>query len=185
MCISIRRRQDTVTTSAKPGLTCAALRHQLIPIFRAKLNGNGGVIRLRNSGSGRRVPTEGTFVTGSIAILVLLVSAANAALPALFADPEARLPACCRRSGNHHCTMMPSSSASSGPSFAAAQTKCPLYPRASTFRYGEHAAPPPIASKGAQTKPLGTRKAQTQALYHISHCRARQKRAPPPIPVLS
>jgi len=48
-------------------------------------------------------------------------------------DPEASLPACCRRHGKHHCFMtaaMMAMLAYSGPSFAS--PPCPLYPAAAT-----------------------------------------------------
>ncbi len=48
-------------------------------------------------------------------------------------DPEASLPACCRRHGMHHCNMtmmMAMLAAYSGPSFTA--PPCPLYPTAAT-----------------------------------------------------
>ncbi len=48
------------------------------------------------------------------------------------ADPEASLPACCRRHGKHHCNMtaamMATLAASSGP--ALTTSPCPLYPTA-------------------------------------------------------
>jgi hypothetical protein len=49
-------------------------------------------------------------------------------------DPEASLPACCRRHGKHHChmtmEMMAMLAASSGPVWTA--PPCPLYPAAAT-----------------------------------------------------
>ena len=64
-----------------------------------------------------------------LAITLLIAFGSPLVLP-LFAattDPQASLPACCRRHGAHRCTML-LPSGSSGPSFQA--PPCPLYPTA-------------------------------------------------------
>jgi len=54
--------------------------------------------------------------------------------PLLCADSDAQLPACCRRGGKHHCSMMAvgGGHTSPGPAFSAFQPKCPNYPAANT-----------------------------------------------------
>ncbi len=66
-----------------------------------------------------------------LAITLLIAFGSPLVLPlfAATADPQASLPACCRRHGAHHCTMlMPGSS--SGPAFQT--SPCPSYPTAAT-----------------------------------------------------
>jgi hypothetical protein len=66
-----------------------------------------------------------------LAITLLIAFGSPLVLP-LFAatiDPQASLPACCRRHGAHRCTML-LPNASSDPAFQA--PPCPLYPTAST-----------------------------------------------------
>ncbi len=68
----------------------------------------------------------------AIALLLTFVSPFVLPLFAATADPEASLPACCRRHGKHHChmtmEMMAMLAASSGPGLTA--PPCPLYPAA-------------------------------------------------------
>ncbi len=110
---------------------------------------------------------------------MLFVSAANAALPALFADSESRLPACCRRTGNHHCSMMPAATNSPGEGLAARSQKCSRYPAMSVSAHIEQAAPPTADRVAWNIEPRGAARAQAEALYRISHSRAREKRGPP------
>ena len=50
--------------------------------------------------------------------------------PALFADAESNLPACCRRDGKHRCAMMDADShESGGVALQAAKFKCPFFPK--------------------------------------------------------
>ena len=66
-----------------------------------------------------------------LAITLLLAFASPLVVPlcAASADPEAGLPACCRRHGMHHCAMMHMMlAANRGPAFTT--PPCPLYPTA-------------------------------------------------------
>jgi hypothetical protein len=66
-----------------------------------------------------------------LAITLLLAFGSPLFVPlfAATADPDASLPACCRRHGTHHCTMrMAASAADTTPAFNA--PPCPLYPTA-------------------------------------------------------
>jgi len=71
-----------------------------------------------------------------LAILMLCVFGLPMATPLLAAtaDRDAGLPACCRRSGAHHCsrTMGRTSELSQGSRFAAPRESCPNYPAATT-----------------------------------------------------
>jgi hypothetical protein len=53
------------------------------------------------------------------ASLLLLLSCAGLALPMLLAQ-DSGVPACCRRSGKHHCVMLPE-----GDGFRAVTANCP------------------------------------------------------------
>jgi hypothetical protein len=63
------------------------------------------------------------------AILLLALFSFSLLSAALGApDPDANLPACCRRNGKHHCSMsMGGGSPQSGAGFHA-NDKCPMYP---------------------------------------------------------
>ena len=64
----------------------------------------------------------------AITLLIAFGSPLVAPLFAATTDPQASLPACCRRHGAHHCTMlMP---ADSGSAFQA--PPCPFFPTATT-----------------------------------------------------
>lgn len=113
-----------------------------------------------------------------IAIALLLVLAGNTALPAFFADSESTLPACCRRDGKHHCAMMDMAQQdNSAPSWKSA--KCAQFPKNSTAFHTVKPAPPPSAMVTGLVFSQPTVKAQTEALYRVSHSRMRQKRGPP------
>jgi hypothetical protein len=66
-------------------------------------------------------------------------------MSAFGADPDAKLPACCRRNGKHHCAMAAGSSASPEPGFKA-NDKCPLYPGAALSTSVVPAIAPPAAA---------------------------------------
>jgi hypothetical protein len=66
-----------------------------------------------------------------LAITLLLAFGSSLFVPlfAATADPDASLPACCRRHGTHHCTMrMAATATDTAPAFNA--PPCPLYPTA-------------------------------------------------------
>lgn len=97
-------------------------------------------------------------------------------------DPDAGLPVCCRRHGQHHCTMMASRMAqlageTSQPQIGAV---CPCYPRhemapvAGAHLLAIH-APQRAISVAAALSPAN--RAETHR--RISHERSRYKRGPP------
>lgn len=106
--------------------------------------------------------------------------------PSLFAftpKSEANLPACCLRSGKHHCMMSMTerqNSTNDGKQFRAPPDKCPYCPSSIT---ADHTSP--LAS-GAHTAfayvPVSSHPAgvvQTESKRRISRDRSRQKRGPP------
>ena len=71
-------------------------------------------------------------VKRTLASLLLLLIGFPLIGPALFAgnDAEANLPACCRRDGKHHCSMMDAAERQeSGPALTA--NRCPQFPKSS------------------------------------------------------
>jgi hypothetical protein len=67
----------------------------------------------------------------AITLLLAFGSPLLAPLFAATADPQASLPACCRRHGTHHCSMNGTTlDAGNGPVFRA--RPCPFYPATST-----------------------------------------------------
>ncbi len=119
----------------------------------------------------------------AILMLTLIGSFMAAPLLALSSsDPEASLPACCRRDGNHHCTMTDRALRSAGLGTQARQTpqRCAFYPRAVTASsFPFHGAPAASATHYAQIASHPAIHAQTEALYRLSLDRSRQKRGPP------
>jgi len=102
---------------------------------------------------------------------------------ALAEDPDASLPACCRRHGQHHCAMMMEQMArlsreSSMPQVGAV---CPCYPRhdiapvAGAHLLALH-APERAAFFSAAFAPA----ARAETHRRISRERSRYKRGPPP-----
>ena len=124
----------------------------------------------------------GNVLSRVVAIAVLLIFSGNMVLPALLADSESTLPACCRRDGKHRCAMMEAfdkQQESAGLSWKSVSRKCPQFPK-STVGFLTHPATPQrqIFFAGS-TANHPVQKTQTEVLYRISHNRARQKRGPP------
>jgi len=117
------------------------------------------------------------------AILLVFVFSFSLIGPALFADDESNLPACCRRGGHHHCALMDRDMAetpSSGPAVDALRTRCPFFPNGSVVLPHSGAAlltacNPVCASLLSQ--PIVP--AQAEAGYRASLNRAHRKRGPP------
>lgn len=101
--------------------------------------------------------------------------------PLAFADPEANLPACCRRNGAHHCsTMSQPASPVEGVGFRALHQVCPACP--STTASASDAAVALLHSSGAIFAGLPSQASvlrQAEAHYRVSFSRSRQKRGPP------
>jgi hypothetical protein len=114
--------------------------------------------------------------------LLLLVFAGNTALPALFADPESTLPACCRRDGKHHCAMMDMAGMEQddgGTYWKATPQKCGEFPKSGASLCVAKSVPCRTSENGPIVISDPTVAAQTEILYRISHSRTREKRGPP------
>jgi len=75
----------------------------------------------------------------TLALLLVALFSVPLFTPLLAADQRRELPACCRRDGQHHCSMpsRPAAAQSDGP---ALEARCSLYPRASSFFSGPQSA---------------------------------------------
>ena len=98
---------------------------------------------------------------------------------ALAAGASDNLPACCRRSGAHHCAGMAHSQLPAGDSLSTIPQRCPAYPAAVTpVRHGDlsfHAA----SLIFAEIVSHPAIKLQTEARARVALDLARQKRGPP------
>jgi hypothetical protein len=117
-----------------------------------------------------------------VAAALLLVFAGNTAVPALFADPESNLPACCRRDGKHHCAMMDMAGMDQddgGTYWKSTPQKCGQFPKSGASLCAVKIGPRGTSEIGPLVSSQPPAAAQTEVLYRISHNRCREKRGPP------
>jgi hypothetical protein len=115
-----------------------------------------------------------------LAMLLLALFGLSPFSPLVLArDADSRLPACCRRGGQHSCAMMARQPASSsGQSVQAA--RCRLFPAAQAIPPGRT-----VSLRGVSRAVFGGRvshadfRFQAETLYRISYSRAGHGRAPP------
>jgi hypothetical protein len=114
----------------------------------------------------------------ALATLLMAVFSFSLISPALFAaDPDSKLPLCCRRAGNHHCTLQ-ADQRESGPAVKSAS--CPFYPTASVFPATRTAGLPGMSGvvfTGIVNHSAAVQRAAT--LCRSSYSRTGQKRGPP------
>ena len=93
---------------------------------------------------------------------------------------EAKLPACCRRDGNHHCVMMATAvEPISETQVKALPPMCPFRSQASTVPFGMAYVPASSSVYFAGLESHPAIHAQTFAALRISETRSHQKRGPP------
>jgi hypothetical protein len=121
-----------------------------------------------------------------LAVLMLVLICCFYAAPLVQAsstDPEAGLPACCRRHGNHHCLMMGQRTqelASGTRQVSRVPQQCPFYPHSTTAPVVRlHAGLAPSATFFARVLSHPAIQPQVRAVYRLSLDRSRQKRGPP------
>jgi hypothetical protein len=106
--------------------------------------------------------------------LLLAVFGFSPIAPALLANEDSNLPACCRRLGEHRCAIV----ASQGASFL--QERCLHFPSGSAaLAASGTAAVTPARGVIAPIVSHPAAYAQTEAHYRVSLSRAWQKRGPP------
>lgn len=115
------------------------------------------------------------------AIVLLALFSFSLIDPALSADADSNLPACCRRFGKHHCSEMSGAdqTSSSGPSFKSGD-RCPLFPGSFITTTGSDTFIPVVSVTASA--PLADHAAVQyvgQATGHSSFNRSHQKRGPP------
>jgi|SRR5579883_1252967 len=100
--------------------------------------------------------------------------------PVLASDiGEAGLPACCRRSGKHHCAMAGTMLRQQGHAISMIAEKCPYTPAVARLLPWTPLAPSIEAAIFAGVIRHPAVHAQAEALYRVSFDRTRQKRGPP------
>lgn len=104
-------------------------------------------------------------------------------LQAALSDPESDLPACCRRSGAHHCAIMGGylRRHSSGEAAFGSPVHCPFYPQQRVMFWSPlpSGVLPFAALYFAELQNHPACHAQTEARLRISFDRSRLKRGPP------
>jgi hypothetical protein len=121
-------------------------------------------------------------VQRSAAILLLVWFSLSLIPPTLFADADSTLPACCRKSGKHHCSMAESAPQQQprGVVMRSVRAKCSLYPAAGAIPVAGKASTPRLATRFfVDVVSHPTAHAQSEAQYRVSFSRTRQKRGPP------
>jgi hypothetical protein len=117
------------------------------------------------------------------AILLVFVFSFSLIAPALFADGESNLPACCRRNGSHHCGMMAQDMAEtppSGPAADAFRVKCPFFPTGgATVPECEPALVARSQTAGVAVSSQIADRGEAEVGYRISLKDSHQKRGPP------
>ena len=113
------------------------------------------------------------------ATLVLIFSLPLIAPVLVSASAASQLPACCRRSGKHHCAMSMEMGNISTHDRSVSE-KCPFSDFAHTPLMRPHAFPTPLSSATTSlaADPAAIVRA-AEAGYRISADRARHKRGPP------
>ena len=113
----------------------------------------------------------------SILLLAAFALPIVAPMLALGQDPDSNLPACCRRHGQHHCTMLDKGN---DPAAHRVLAPCPAWPqRAVTSSVVSHHFVGPVSSSGIPLRAIALATPPSQAhLVHISE-RLHPKRGPP------
>jgi hypothetical protein len=117
----------------------------------------------------------------AITLLLMLVFSSMLMAPLFASDPEANLPACCRRHGKHHCMMQAVQGSDGPPGLTAVREKCPCFPARTVAVRSVQFAPEPgrLFNAAACGGTLIGPPAQTgvRASFLCSH----PKRGPPPL----
>ena len=116
------------------------------------------------------------------AILLLVLFSFLLILPTLSADSDSSLPECCRKGGQHHCSMRSmnhSSDDAPGLSLKSTNRPCPQFPQTGAAPAYGHCLALAAARFFAAIVSHPAAHAQIEAQYRISFSRAWQKRGPP------
>jgi hypothetical protein len=102
-------------------------------------------------------------------------------LAAALGDDDARLPACCRRNGAHHCSMARLRAAilASGQPIVSAPSTCPSYPRGGALTIAPVDGIAPSSAFEFEIPAALHSPAAARAAARASEARTRSSRAPP------
>jgi hypothetical protein len=113
------------------------------------------------------------------ATLLLAVFSLWLFVPAISADGDAALPACCRRNGAHHCAMLKGSAGAGGPAWSQG-ARCASYPALRAYPAGRIATLAPSLSGAFDSLTVHPiQRAVTSAPRRAPLSRSAQKRGPP------
>lgn len=116
----------------------------------------------------------------SLAIGLLGLFSALSLVPLVSSDPQSNLPACCRRDGKHHCSMMQvdePSAQSSG--LSAVAPRCPLFPKLTAGAGSIQLYPLVTRASSVSIVNQSSAHMQAEVEHRVSPARAHQKRGPP------
>ena len=119
----------------------------------------------------------------AISLLLLFGLPLVSPLFALSANPDANLPACCRRNGAHHCHLKMEQIGAfnnQAPSFTA-PSQCPFYPRMVTAVRHNDARLHRAATLHAELVSFAAMKPVSHVFVHVTLDTAWQKRGPPAV----
>ena len=117
----------------------------------------------------------------SVAILLAMLFSWLLVLPVFASSSDSNLPACCRKTGKHHCAMRMQQSHEAN--IAAVSEKCPCLAHMMASTDTERFAPPKKVFVFAGLITQSEALAQVNAGYRISTIRSRQKRGPPSLSI--
>jgi hypothetical protein len=116
----------------------------------------------------------------SIAISLLMLFSWTLIAPLIAQEPEANLPACCRRNGKHHCMMrMMKQRSGIQKGFSTVSQKCPYCPVGVCAAYSPTYKPEAAAAYYAEAVFYPAPAQRTSAHYRSSFLRSHPKRGPP------
>lgn len=105
--------------------------------------------------------------------------------PVIFSDPQSNLPACCRRDGKHHCSIMQMGERSTdGRDFTASARKCPLFPQ--VVPVAQRIQLYPVTTETCCGYPIqeSAVPAQVETPHRSSPVRVQRERGPPQLTFL-
>lgn len=112
--------------------------------------------------------------------LLLLLLTSPLVTPLFARNPQSDLPACCRRSGKHHCADHMQMPASDGAQFMSSGMKCPMFPvRLATPGHSPQILPTNSQAFYGAIISHPAIHAQAEISYRICWSRSQQKRGPP------
>jgi hypothetical protein len=113
----------------------------------------------------------------AVALALMLILSSLLMAPLFASDPEANLPACCRRHGKHHCMM--SEQRDGGSGFAAVREKCPFFPAICCASHSTQLRPEAARHFEPVTLHATLGAAVVQGGFRLCSPRSHRKRGPP------